>query len=57
MTDERFIDAYKVQNGDYVFSFSIPKHNDKRAKALTMTEEFIWVLYDNEIVQYSYHLP
>jgi hypothetical protein len=56
-TDERVVDVYNVKNGDYVFSFLLPKHNGRRAKEFTLTEDVFCVLYDDEIVRYAAHFP
>jgi hypothetical protein len=56
-TDERVIDVYQINNGDYAFSFVAPKYDGKRAKGLTIVKESIWLLYDNDIVQYNYQIP
>lgn len=56
-TDERVVDAYNVKNGDYAFSFIMPKHNGRRAKELSMTEDTFCVFYEDEIVRYQVRLP
>jgi len=56
-TDERIVDAYKIKNGDYAFSFVMPKHNGRRATEFSMTEDTFCVLYEDEIVRYAFQLP
>jgi hypothetical protein len=56
-TDERVVDAYNVSNGDYVFSFVLPKYNGKRAKAIAVTDNTLCVSFEDEIVRYGLRVP
>jgi hypothetical protein len=56
-TDERVVDAYNVSNGDYAFSFVVPKYNGKRAREIAVTDNTLCVSFEDEIVRYSFRVP
>jgi outer membrane protein assembly factor BamB len=57
ITDDRVIDVYNVHNGDYVFSFMMPKFSGKRVVDIAVNADTLYAVYGNDIVQYKFQVP
>ena len=50
------IDVYKVDNGDYHFSFYVPSYLNKKMNDFQLIGSFLFVLYDTHLVTYTLSL-
>jgi hypothetical protein len=56
VTDERIVDVYNIANGEYLYSFQLPKFKEKRATDLFIDNNILYVCHGQYLCKYALKL-
>ena len=48
------IDTYNLRDGQYQFSFYLPKHNEKKMREFKVSGDMLIALYDHYVLKYQF---
>jgi hypothetical protein len=57
ITDQRIIDVYNINTGNYTFSFQMPKFQDKRVTDIFVSNGELYACHGQYLCKYTFKIP